>query len=288
MTAPTFEGSYLGADAKISDQAIMECKICWTPYDPAEGDETRSILPGTPFRALPSDWKCPNCDAPKEQFMVREDPAAGLQAAQVGAVATPRHSEGEGVSERGAGRDDWLSGKVAALVAEFREIHASRMRDVPFTNKALHVEAVGFRLWEGHGLGVLITPWMMSLVLLPGPEDDWDGHATGESSVMRFPSGEYEFIHACRPALGAYKSCSLFSPMGEFAAQLQAKEVARAVMVELFNPANREETDRRAEIRQAAEAWQEARRELEEAAAELAIPAAPSRRKVITGGLAEE
>lgn len=29
-----FEGSYLGANDKISPQAIMECKICWTPYDP--------------------------------------------------------------------------------------------------------------------------------------------------------------------------------------------------------------------------------------------------------------
>lgn len=283
MTVPTFEGSYLGADAKISDQAVMECKICWTPYDPAEGDETRSILPGTPFRALPADWKCPNCDAPREQFMVREDPGADPQAAPGAAPAAASSAHA-----RDAGKGDWLAGKVAALVAEFREIHASRMRDVPFTNRALHVEAVDFRLWEGQGLGVLITPWMMSLVLLPGPADDWSGSATGESVVMHFPSGEYEFIHACRPGLGPYRSCSLFSPMGEFASQLQAKEVARAVLVELFNPANREETDRRAEIRQAAEAWQEARRELEEAAAELTMPADPSRRKVITGGLAEE
>ena len=57
-----FEGSFLGANDKISPRAIMECKICWTPYDPAEGDDTRQVLPGTPFLALPADWKCPNCD----------------------------------------------------------------------------------------------------------------------------------------------------------------------------------------------------------------------------------
>ena len=55
-----FEGSFLGANDKISARAIMECKICWTPYDPAEGDDTRQIAPGTPFVALPEDWKCPN------------------------------------------------------------------------------------------------------------------------------------------------------------------------------------------------------------------------------------
>ena len=51
----SFEGSYLGAADRISRQAIMECKICWTPYDPAEGDEFRQIDPGTPFSELPED-----------------------------------------------------------------------------------------------------------------------------------------------------------------------------------------------------------------------------------------
>ena len=41
----SFEGSYLGANDRISDQAIMECKICWTPYDPAEGSTCRVSSP---------------------------------------------------------------------------------------------------------------------------------------------------------------------------------------------------------------------------------------------------
>lgn len=52
-----------------------ECKICWTVYVPEEGDDVRQIPPGTPFEALPDDWTCPNCDAPKIQFL-RLDPAA--------------------------------------------------------------------------------------------------------------------------------------------------------------------------------------------------------------------
>ena len=84
-----FEGSYLGANDRISERAVMECKICWTPYDPAEGDDSRQILPGTPFAALPEDWHCPTCDAPKAQFMVREDPGAPalLEAQRVSAQA---------------------------------------------------------------------------------------------------------------------------------------------------------------------------------------------------------
>ena len=34
MDAPRFEGSYMGASAKISPAAIMECKICWSVYEP--------------------------------------------------------------------------------------------------------------------------------------------------------------------------------------------------------------------------------------------------------------
>ncbi|ABD89300.1 rubredoxin [Rhodopseudomonas palustris] len=51
----------------------MECGICWTVYDPAEGDPHRGAEPGTPFSQLPEDWSCPNCDAPAGKFMRLDD-----------------------------------------------------------------------------------------------------------------------------------------------------------------------------------------------------------------------
>jgi rubredoxin len=66
----TFEGSYLGDDSRLTDDARMECKICWYVYDPAQGDPYWQIPPGTPFRALPEHWRCPECDGDREQFMV--------------------------------------------------------------------------------------------------------------------------------------------------------------------------------------------------------------------------
>lgn len=253
--APGFEGSYLGATDKISPLAVMECKICWTPYDPAEGDDTRQVLPGTAFLDLPDDWSCPGCSAPKAQFLVREDP---------GAPATAILAE--------------MDTRTKALVADFTEIFNARMRDLPMVNQALHVQAVGFQPYEGGFLGVLIAPWFMNLVLLPGP--DHTMLKTGEKEVLTFPSGAYEFMHATREMVGPYMACALFSPMGDFTSQLQAVEVARAAMVELFKAENRAETDRAAEIRAAREA-------------ELAPPpeaqpdTAPTRRKLITGGLGE-
>ncbi|MEZ5798350.1 MAG: [NiFe]-hydrogenase assembly chaperone HybE [Paracoccaceae bacterium] len=261
MTAPGFEGSYLGATDKISPLAIMECKICWTPYDPAEGDDTRQVLPGTAFADLPEDWSCPGCSAPRAQFLVREDP---------GAAQAPVLAE--------------MERRTKALVADFTEIFNARMRDVPMVNHALHVQAVAFQPWEGGFLGVLVAPWFMNLVFLP-PE----GRAAleaGEKEVIGFASGDYGFLHNRREMTGPYLACALFSPMGDFTSQLQAVGVAQAVMVELFKAENRGETDRAAEIR--------ARREQElapdvsaKSGAEAGAGAAPSRRRLITGGLAE-
>ena len=45
-----------------------KCTICKYEYDPAQGDPTQGIAPGTPFEALPADWKCPRCKQGKEKF----------------------------------------------------------------------------------------------------------------------------------------------------------------------------------------------------------------------------
>lgn len=65
-----FEGSYLGKEAALLPTSRLECGICWTVYDPADGDPVWQVAPGTPFAALPEHWTCPNCDAPKHKFML--------------------------------------------------------------------------------------------------------------------------------------------------------------------------------------------------------------------------
>lgn len=47
----------------------MECGVCWSVYDPADGDPVWQVPPGTPFAQLPDDWRCPHCDAPRLRFM---------------------------------------------------------------------------------------------------------------------------------------------------------------------------------------------------------------------------
>lgn len=68
-----FEGTYLGDAARLAEDARLECGICWWVYDPAAGDELAQVAAGTPFAALPADWRCPQCESPKERFMVLGD-----------------------------------------------------------------------------------------------------------------------------------------------------------------------------------------------------------------------
>ncbi|MBM95340.1 MAG: rubredoxin [Oceanospirillaceae bacterium] len=69
----TFEGSYLGDSEQLTDESVLECKICWYQYQPSEGDEVWQIPPGTPFSQLPDHWRCPECDGDRDQFMVVTD-----------------------------------------------------------------------------------------------------------------------------------------------------------------------------------------------------------------------
>ena len=127
-----------------------------------------------------------------------------------------------------------------ALERAFHAIQLLRMRDVPVLNPALTVEAVGFRPWSEHWLGILITPWFLNLMLLPRVQAHWQPIAEGESRHYVFPAGVFEFIGGREPAVGDYQACSLFSPMFEFATVRGAHDTAVAALAALFDPAHRD------------------------------------------------
>jgi rubredoxin len=45
-----------------------ECTVCGYIYDPAVGDPTTDVKPGTAFEDLPDGWTCPDCGATKDLF----------------------------------------------------------------------------------------------------------------------------------------------------------------------------------------------------------------------------
>ncbi|GAB4064011.1 [NiFe]-hydrogenase assembly chaperone HybE [Ancylobacter sonchi] len=289
MLTKRFEGSFLGDAARLAPDAVLECKICWHVYDPAEGCDYWQVPADTPFADLPEDWRCPKCDGARDQFMVID---AGGETSPASPPPPPAATTQSGGEARLQALAADMPGRFEAA---FKEIHVGQMRGVPLLNETLEVKAIGFRPHEARVLGMLITPWFMNIVLVPGPGDDWSALVPGAKELIGFPSGQYEFVGANRPETGPYKACSLFSPMFDFTSMLQATETARAALAALFDPAIREEGDRSGEIRRAREEAVQAEGEPvspdgdagSRPDADNGPPAVPTRRALIFGsGLA--
>lgn len=124
----------------------------------------------------------------------------------------------------------------ARVESVFARIAATRMHGLPICHPGLGVEAVDFRLHAGDWLGGLLTPWSLSLMILPGHNGRFRPLARNEVQTWRFPSGDYEFIGNHEPALGDYQLCSLYSPMFGFDDQAHARQAARIALSALFDP----------------------------------------------------
>lgn len=120
------------------------------------------------------------------------------------------------------------------LEAVFTDIAETRMAGLPICNTALRVQAVGFREWNDHWVGVLVTPWTISLALMPGDKGPLKTLGADEKMSWEFPSGKYEFMGLNEPALGTCQTCSLISPVVDFERHEDAVKVAEQVMEALF------------------------------------------------------
>ena len=189
---------------------VMECGVCWTRYDPAEGDQVAQIPAGTPFAALPGDWRCPTCDGEKHRFLA----LSGSPATDTDADGNPSES----------------------LAAAYRHIAQTRMVDLPVYNHRLAVEAIGFQRHGDGWLGIMVTPWFMNAVLTPAQPGAWNDIRDGIKVTRALPSGSYEFVAGHIDGIGTILNCSLFSPMFEFEEQEAVVEAANAAMGALLDP----------------------------------------------------
>lgn len=121
-----------------------------------------------------------------------------------------------------------------AVEDAFFRIQREQMADVPILNPALSVEAVDFQRWQGHWLGIVVTPWCMSVLLVPGGAENWVSTGDNKRRFVKFPAGDFAFLGSAEAELGEYQSCPLFSPMGQFASQSEATMTARASLIALL------------------------------------------------------
>jgi len=125
---------------------------------------------------------------------------------------------------------------IAALVRHFENIEQRHMRGLPISNSKLYVEAVGSRTFAGHQLCILIAPWFMNLVLLPG-NDDWVGLAQGQVCDVELPCETLQFTVCHDDVMGVFLTAVMFRTVSDFPDQATARSVAVEILQQLFSPA---------------------------------------------------
>lgn len=140
-----------------------------------------------------------------------------------------------------------MTERVALLVRQFEAIYREHMKGLPIVNTRLNVEAVGFREFDGHQLGVLITPWFMNLVLIAA-SDEWSNASQGDTSSIDFPCGPIEFTKCVDELFGTYLTAVLFRSVSDLHDQSLAREIARQIMQDLFNAPRKERPLSRREL----------------------------------------
>jgi [NiFe] hydrogenase assembly HybE family chaperone len=122
------------------------------------------------------------------------------------------------------------------LERAFGRIERERMRDVPILNPRLQVEAVGFQPFQGHWIGILVTPWFLNALVLPGTGAEWPARKVGDAHIWPLPIGNCEFIAGHEEEIGEYHLCSLMSPVLAIEDQEAARIAAQAALDTLLAP----------------------------------------------------
>lgn len=107
----------------------------------------------------------------------------------------------------------FLTSPHEQVQAAFNDIAHGEMHALPFVHPQMPVYVPPLALFEGQWLGCVLTPWMLSLMIFPGPQQHWPRRAIGERLGLKLPRGEMTFIVGELPAPGQYLSCSLLSPL---------------------------------------------------------------------------
>jgi [NiFe] hydrogenase assembly HybE family chaperone len=100
-------------------------------------------------------------------------------------------------------------------------------------NPHLNCASVGFARCKGDWLGVVITPWFMDLVLLPGGGSLWGDIPVGQRRYIELPQGAVAFTAAEEPRLGPYQHAPLVSTVASMPDMAAAITLANRVMLEI-------------------------------------------------------
>jgi len=117
---------------------------------------------------------------------------------------------------------------IAIIVEQtFNRIHLENMQGIPILNSRIQVQAIGFQEYQARIIGIIITPWLMNVVLLPNDDEDWSGFTLGHKVSHTFPAKTYRFLVNEIEGIGFCQTHSMYSPMNDFVSHQQAVKVAQ-------------------------------------------------------------
>jgi [NiFe] hydrogenase assembly HybE family chaperone len=125
----------------------------------------------------------------------------------------------------------------------FERIEREQMQGIPLLNPSLKVQTVGFQNFQQRTVGIVITPWMMNLLLLPSEGEDWSHLKLGDKIHHRLPANEYRFLVNEIDGIGFCQTHSIYSPMHEFMNQDHAVAAAESFMQTLMVKVEAPDTD---------------------------------------------
>ncbi|MCD6617580.1 hydrogenase-2 assembly chaperone [Aeromonas veronii] len=98
------------------------------------------------------------------------------------------------------------------LVAQYERIAREVMQELPFYHATMPIVAECV-LFEEQWLGCVLTPWMLSVVVLPGPDQLWPVRSSSDRLALQLPCGNMTFMVGELPETGQLLACSLMSPL---------------------------------------------------------------------------
>ncbi|UCP13419.1 hydrogenase-2 assembly chaperone [Aeromonas media] len=126
-------------------------------------------------------------------------------------MAQSHLSELDAVQERVQEFAGFTSDPAPLLVAQYERIAREEMQALPFYHATMPIVAECV-LFEGQWLGCVLTPWMLSVVVLPGPDQLWPVRSS-ERLALQLPCGNLTFMVGELPESGQLLACSLMSPI---------------------------------------------------------------------------